>query len=232
MPIVTCKNLKMLYENIVALNDVSFNIAPADYICVVGENGTGKSTLVKGILGLHPIETGEVKFDGLRRGEIGYLPQMQENRRDFPASVREVVMSGCLGHMGRGLFFTGHHKHHANEAMERLKITDLALRPFSELSGGQRQRVLLARAICATDKLLLLDEPSNGLDPVVTAELYEIIAELNRDGTAVLMVSHDVRAAVKNAKRILHLDGGVKFFGTVSEYLTTSAAKSLIGGNA
>jgi len=141
-------------------------------------------------------------------------------------------MSGCLGHMGRGLFFTGHHKHHANEAMERLKITDLALRPFSELSGGQRQRVLLARAICATDKLLLLDEPSNGLDPVVTAELYEIIAELNRDGTAVLMVSHDVRAAVKNAKRILHLDGGVKFFGTVSEYLTTSAAKSLIGGNA
>ena len=217
---LTCQNLCAGYDGRPVLQDLSFELLAGDYLCIVGENGSGKSTLMKTILGLQtPISGRILTGDGLRKNEIGYLPQQTVVQKDFPASVREIVLSGCQGRCGSRPFYNKEEKQLAAEAMDKMQITRLARRCYRELSGGQQQRVLLARALCATQKMLLLDEPVSGLDPKVTAEMYTLIEKLNReDGITVIMISHDVAAAVRYASHILHI-GDTVFFGTKTAYL-------------
>ena len=215
-----CQDLCVGYDGKAVLQDLSFAVFSGDYLCIVGENGSGKSTLMKTILGLQqPVRGRILTLDGLRKNEIGYLPQQTQVQKDFPASVREIVLSGCQGRCGSSPFYNKEEKQLAADAMEKMQIAQLAKRCYRELSGGQQQRVLLARALCATRKMLLLDEPVSGLDPKVTAEMYALIEKLNReDGITVIMISHDIAAAVKYASHILHI-GDAVFFGTKTEYL-------------
>ena len=226
MALLTARSLSLGYDGDSILDDLSFTVNPGDYLCIVGENGSGKSTLMKTILGLTDPVSGEiVAGDGLRKNEIGYLPQQTIVQRDFPASVFEIVISGCQGRMGLRPFYNKEEKALAKENMELMGIYDLADSCYRELSGGQQQRVLLARALCATRRILLLDEPVSGLDPKVTAEMYSLIAALNRDGITVIMISHDIYAAMQYASHILHI-GDTVFFGTKEEYMTTDIGRT------
>ena len=231
MSLISCKNICLSYENNKVITDLSFTVEAGDYLCIVGENGSGKSTLVKAMLGLKETSSGHLHFgEGLKKGEIGYLPQQTTAQKDFPASVFEVVISGCAADK-RSIFYTRKHKELAYENMKKLDILSLEKKCFRELSGGQQQRVLLARALCATKKLLLLDEPVTGLDPVVTGELYSLIRSINKDyGITVIMVSHDLHSALKNASHILHLSKNKEFFGTTEDYLESEIYKSFAGG--
>lgn len=224
MALLTCQELSLGYEGKPILEHLNFTVNQGDYLCIVGENGSGKSTLMKTILGLiHPLKGEVLTGDGLRQNEIGYLPQQTVVQRDFPASVYEIVLSGCQGRQGLRPFYTKADKALAWRNIDRMEIRPLAKRCYRELSGGQQQRVLLARALCATRKLLLLDEPVAGLDPRVTAEMYQLISELNkRDGITVVMISHDLEAALRNASHILHIGARI-YFGTVEGYLETEA---------
>ena len=217
---LTCQNLAVGYEGRAVLENLNFSVCPGDYLCIVGENGSGKSTLMKTILGLQPPVRGKVLTgDGLRKNEIGYLPQQTPVQRDFPASVREIVLSGCQGRCGGRPFYSKGEKQPAQTAMERMQVAALAKRCYRTLSGGQQQRVLLARALCAAQNMLLLDEPVSGLDPKVTGEMYGLIQRLNReDGVTILMISHDITATLTYASHILHLGRRV-FFGTKADYL-------------
>ena len=233
MPQLTCQNLCVGYDGKPVLQDLSFQVFSGDYLCVVGENGSGKSTLMKTILGLQPPISGRILTgDGLRKNEIGYLPQQTMVQKDFPASVREIVLSGCQGRCGSRPFYNKEEKQLALDAMDKMQITQLAKRCYRELSGGQQQRVLLARALCATQKMLLLDEPVSGLDPKVTAEMYALIEKLNcEDGITVIMISHDIAAAVQYASHILHI-GDTVFFGTKDAYLNEFPQAWQKGGGA
>ena len=207
------------YGNEEIINNISFTVEKGDYICIVGENGSGKSTLVRAIAGIINIKSGNVQY--FNGKNIGYLPQQSTDRGEIPATVYEVVLSGCLNKK-RGPFFSFEQKNKAKENMKLLGIENIAQKQFCTLSGGQKQRVLLARALCATDSFLLLDEPVTGLDPIVTDELYKLISKLNKEnGITVLMVSHDVVTATKYATKVLHIKGNVKFFGKTEEYLAT-----------
>lgn len=231
MSLIECKNLSVAYEGKTVVKDLSFKVNSGDSVCIVGENGSGKTTLMKSILGLIKTSGGCIEFgDGLKQSEIGYLPQQTEVQRDFPASVKEIVMSGCLNKMGIFPFFSKKEKEKVNKITELLGITDLKNRCYHELSGGQQQRVLLARALCATEKLLILDEPVAGLDPIVTAELYELIKKLNEKGITIIMVSHDIESSLDISDHILHLNYGNSFFGTVEEYKKSPFGKRFIGG--
>ena len=217
---LTCQKLCVGYDGKSVLQDLDFEAFAGDYLCIVGENGSGKSTLMKTILGLQmPISGRILTGDGLRKNEIGYLPQQTVVQKDFPASVREIVLSGCQGRCGSRPFYNREEKKLAADAMEKMQIAPLAKRCYRTLSGGQQQRVLLARALCATQKMLLLDEPVSGLDPKVTAEMYALIQKLNyEDGITVVMISHDLSAALQYASHILHI-GDTVFFGTKAAYL-------------
>ncbi len=232
MSLITCKNAALGYEGRTFVSELDFSVESGDYLCIVGENGSGKSTLIKGLLGLKKPLSGEIVFgDGLKQNEIGYLPQQTLVQKDFPASVREVVMSGCLNRKGSFPFYSKADKALAEKNMERLEISDIANTSYRKLSGGQQQRVLLARALCATKKLLLLDEPAAGLDPIVTHELYKLIDELStRDGITVIMVSHDVCAVSNSVNRVLHLKHKPVFFGTRQEYFASEIGRSFLGG--
>lgn len=221
MALITCKDLTLAYENHIVVEDLSFTVNSGDYLCIIGENGSGKTTLMKAILGLKKANRGVIELgDGLRKNEIGYLPQQTFAQKDFPASVYEVVLSGCLNRSGFRPFYTKDEKQKALENMAKLNITSLKNACYRELSGGQQQRVLLARALCATRKLLLLDEPVTGLDPVATAELYELIDHLNRKhGITVIMISHDVAGGVLRATHVLHLHQHLTFFGKKEDYV-------------
>ncbi|MBQ8912948.1 MAG: metal ABC transporter ATP-binding protein [Lachnospiraceae bacterium] len=220
-----CKALTLGYENNALIENLSFEVKKGDYLCIVGENGTGKSTLMRTILRLQKPMSGSIEYsDGLKSTEIGYLPQQTLVQRDFPASVKEVVISGCQAKTGIRPFYSKEEKALAAKNMERLGIDNLAKRCYRELSGGQQQRVLLARALCATEKMLLLDEPVSGLDPKVTADMYKMIKKLNDDGISIIMISHDIYSAVKYASHILHI-GNDTFFGTVEEYRKTKLGK-------
>ncbi|MCI7403614.1 metal ABC transporter ATP-binding protein [Pyramidobacter sp.] len=227
MALLTCENVAAGYEGAPVIEGLNFAVERGDYLYIVGENGSGKSTLMKTVLGLVRPRTGRVVTgEGLKRTEIGYLPQQTAVQKDFPASVREIVLSGCLNRMGLRPFYTRREKELAARNMSRLGVTPLASHCYRELSGGQQQRVLLARALCATRKLIMLDEPVTGLDPRVTTEMYELVAALNRDeGLTVVMISHDIAAAVRYATHILHLGGGKYFFGSRAEYLGSAAGR-------
>ena len=228
---LTCQNLTVGYDGRTVLQGLNFEVNPGDYLCIVGENGSGKSTLMKTILGLQtPISGTILTGDGLRKNEIGYLPQQTQVQKDFPASVREIVLSGCQGRCGSRPFYSKEEKGLAEENIGKMGIGSLAKRCYRELSGGQQQRVLLARALCATRKMLLLDEPVSGLDPRVTAEMYGLIETLNREeGITVMMISHDISAALKYASHILHIGDSV-FFGTKTDYLRSPQGKAFDSG--
>lgn len=222
MALLSIENLTVGYEGEAVLDNISFSIDKGDYLCIVGENGSGKTTLMKTMLGLIPPIKGQIKHgDGLKKNEIGYLPQQTVVQKDFPASVREIVLSGCQNRSRFIPFYTKEDKQLAAEKLKELDIADLSGRCYRDLSGGQQQRVLLARALCATGKLLVLDEPVAGLDPVVTAEMYDLISVLNRKGIAVIMISHDLNMALEYASHILHIGNDV-FFGTKEKYLNSN----------
>ena len=227
-----CKNVGFAYGGETVLSGVNFSVNAGDYLCIVGENGSGKSTLMKGILGLKEASEGEIVFgDGLKANEIGYLPQQTGIQRDFPASVGEAVLSGRVSGMGHRLFYSRADREAASENLERMGIEELKDRCYMELSGGQQQRVLLARAMCATKKLLLLDEPVTGLDPNAANEMYNLIKLINLcDKISVIMVTHDVHEAVRYATHILHLGHGQLFFGSVEEYRKSDHVRRLLGG--
>ncbi len=228
MALLTVRDLSPGYESRAVVEDLNFTVNAGDYLCIVGENGSGKTTLMKTLLGLLAPLGGEIVFgDGLKKNEIGYLPQQTEVQRDFPASVREIVRSGCQGRCGLRPFYSAAEKALAEENLARMGLSALAERCYRELSGGQQQRVLLARALCATRRLLLLDEPVSGLDPVVTTELYELIASLNREGVTIVMISHDVEAAARYASHILHI-GDAVFFGTRDEYAASALGRRFL----
>ena len=233
MALLACNHVTLGYEGDVLVRDLTFQVEAGDYLCIVGENGSGKSTLMKTILGLRAPMSGSLSFgDGLFRREIGYLPQQTEVQRDFPATVREIVLSGMRGKAGLRPYYNAREKQRAWELMETLGLTELSRRCYRELSGGQQQRVLLARAMCASDRLLLLDEPATGLDPLVTEELYETIARENREnGLTVIMVSHDMDAALRYATHILHI-GDAWFYGSRAEYLSSETGKAYLGKEA
>ncbi len=226
--LIECKKLSFEYDGRRVLSDLSFSVSEGDFLCVVGENGSGKSTLVKALLGLKKPQNGSIEFSGgLRPTDIGYLPQRTETQKDFPASVREVVLSGCRGNSP---FRTKAQKALARESMELLGIAELASRSFRNLSGGQQQRVLLARALCSTQRLLLLDEPTAGLDPLVTRELYSVIDSLHKKGITVIMVSHDIGVALDKATHMLHLHQAGNFFGDTDHYLNCDECRRFLGG--
>ena len=225
MALLTCRDLCLGYDGKEILHQLNFEVNAGDYLCIVGENGSGKSTLMRTVLSLQQPLSGEViTGDGLLRNEIGYLPQQTVVQKDFPATVTEIVLSGFQGQCGFRPFYTKQEKQRAAENIEKMGITDLKDRCYRELSGGQQQRVLLARALCATRKMLLLDEPVAGLDPKVTAQMYALIEQLNRDGITVIMISHDLDAALRYASHILHTGTNV-FFGTKDAYLTSEAGR-------
>lgn len=223
---ITCENITLGYDGREILRGLNFTVNAGDYLCIVGENGSGKSTLMKTLLGLHTPMQGTITYgDGLKRTEIGYLPQQTLVQRDFPASVEEIVRSGCQSRSGLRPFYTKQEKALAAENMERMGLKGFEKRCYRELSGGQQQRVLLARALCATQKVLLLDEPVSGLDPHVTAEMYALINHLNKlDGITVMMISHDMEAALRYATHILHI-GKRMFYGTKDEFLRSEVGK-------
>ena len=225
MALLKVEDLSLGYEGKAILEGLSFTVHEGDYLCIVGENGSGKTTLMRTLLHLQEPLGGRITAgDGLRRNEIGYLPQQTVVQKDFPASVQEIVLSGCQGRCGLRPFYSKAEKQLARENMKRMDIEGLAGRCYRELSGGQQQRVLLARALCATRRLLLLDEPVSGLDPKVTLEMYNLIAGLNREGITIIMISHDVTAAAVYASHILHI-GSTVFFGTRDEYLTSESGR-------
>ena len=226
-----CHNLTLGYDGQSVLQGLSFTVSAGDYVCGAGENGSGKSTLMKAILGLLPPMKGTIAFgEGLSHNQIGYLPQQTLAQKDFPASVWEIVLSGFQSRRGFRPFYTAQEKEKARSVMERLGIQGFEKRCYRDLSGGQQQRVLLSRALCAAEKVLLLDEPVTGLDPVVTAELYELISDLNhKDGVTIIMISHDVSVAMQQASHILHI-GEKIFFGRREDYLKTNGAFKAEGG--
>lgn len=227
MALLTCKDLCLGYEGKEILHGLNFSVEQGDHIYILGENGSGKSTLMKTILGLIPCLSGEIIFgDGLEKGKIGYLPQQTDVQRDFPASVWEIVMSGCSSKLGLRPFYSKEQKKLAEQNIEKMGLCDLKKRCYRELSGGQQQRVLLARALCATQKALLLDEPISGLDPKTTTQMYELVNKLNKEGITVIMISHDISAAVKYAGKILHI-GKQIFFGSKQDYVSRLDKMSL-----
>lgn len=231
MSAVSVSDVTLSYDNLTVAEHVSFDVEFGDYVCIVGENGTGKSTLLKTIVGIHQPKSGHILFDcDIRNGDIGYLPQQTVVRDDFPASVGEIVLSGCLGLLGKRPFFGAEERRIADKNMDLLGISDLKKTSFRELSGGQRQRVLLAKALCCARKILVLDEPVTGLDPLVTADMYSILRLINGEGVTIIMVSHEIGEAVKQASKILHLKHGVEFYGKTEDYLKSSVGKLFTGG--
>ena len=221
--LILCRDVSLGYEGQPLLQHLDLTVREGDYLCVVGENGSGKSTLMKGLLGLLQPLSGEIwRVPELKAGAIGYLPQQTQAQRDFPATVYEVVLSGYLNQKGFRFFYTAAQKSGALMNMGKLGILELRDKCYRELSGGQQQRVLLARALCAARRLLILDEPITGLDPAAAQDLYKTLAYLNeKEGMAVVMVTHDLKAALRSARTVLHIGRRGTFLGTPAEYLAS-----------
>lgn len=226
------KNVTLGYENTVVAQNLNFGLAQGEYLCIVGENGTGKSTLIKTLLGLIKPLKGKVNVEvgGKNHKGVGYLPQQTQAQKDFPASVWEVVLSGVLNGGHKSPFYSKKDKEEAMKNMDRLGIANLKKHCYRELSGGQQQRVLLARALCATDSILILDEPVTGLDPAASMEFYETVKDLNKnEEVTVVMVTHDIKNALNYATHILHMEQSGNFFGTVHDYKNSKTSDMFLG---
>jgi zinc transport system ATP-binding protein len=228
MSYIEVKDVTTGYDNMIISKHVNFTVEKGDYLCIVGENGAGKSTLMKSLLRLTPVLKGEIVYDPeIGAKDIGYLPQQTVVQKDFPASVWEIVLSGNLSKTGFRPFYNKEEKKNAEESLKKLEAWDLKDKTFRNLSGGQKQRVLLARAMCATSKMILLDEPVAGLDPKVTEELYSLVKKLNDEGITIIMISHDISTAVQYSSHILHLGHKQLFFGKTEDYVQSDAYKYL-----
>lgn len=227
MALLDCREVCVSYDRQIAVQKASFSVKKGEYICIIGSNGSGKSTLIKAVLGLLPLSSGVVVFDGVSPKEIGYLPQQTAIQRDFPASVYEVVLSGFLGQRGLMPFYSAEQKKKAIDTLEKLGMRKDKEKSYRALSGGQQQRVLLARALCAAGKLLVLDEPAAGLDPVAAAEFYKIVEQLHKEGMTILMASHDIASCLLYADKVLCMDTEVSFFGTPKEYQAVQNKKQM-----
>ena len=215
---IKCEKLSLGYDGKAIVDNLNFEIQNGDYLCVLGENGVGQSTLIKTLLKLIKPISGEVIYnENLLPTEIGYLSQQQQLLKDFPASVFEIVLSGCQSKVGIRPFYKREEKQTAKEKIEKLGLLDLMTRSFSELSGGQQQRVLLARALMAGQRLMILDEPVTGLDPEASRKMYEIINELNKSNMTIVMISHDIEVALDYATKVLYIGQNI-FYGTTLEY--------------
>jgi len=232
MSLITCKDVSFAYDGVTVVSDLNFQISDGDYLCVIGENGSGKSTLIKGLLRLKSPQSGSILFSNdIKRNEIGYLPQQSVSQKDFPASVYEIVLSGRLGFQGLRPFYSRKDKKIALDNIERLGLTSLKHRCYRELSGGQQQRVLLARALCSTQKLLLLDEPVTGLDPIMTSEFYKLIEKINKEtNLTIIMVSHDITTAIEYASHVLQIQSTQQFFGKTKDYIDSHVGINFLGG--
>ena len=222
--LIVCRDLSLCYEGRSVLNRLNLRVRSGDYLCVVGDNGSGKSTLLRGLLGLLPPLEGSIqRAEELERGAVGYLPQQTRAQRDFPATVEEVVLSGCLNQKGPRFFYSAAQRSRALMNLGKLGVLELKDQSYRDLSGGQQQRVLLARALCAASRLLILDEPVTCLDPAAAQDLYKILRYLNKEeGMAVVMVTHDLRPALREAGMVLHIGHRGIFLGTPAEYLASS----------
>jgi zinc transport system ATP-binding protein len=227
----TCRDVSFEWEGNTVIQGLNFEVQEGDYLCITGENGSGKSTLIQGLLGIKQPEGGSIiRNRDLKSRKTGYLPQRRSSMNFFPAGVYEVVLSGRIGRLGMRPFYSRSDKREAEENLERLGIAALRNQCYGELSGGQQQRVLLARAFCAAEQLLVLDEPAAGLDPVVSAEMYGIVEKFNREkGITVIMVSHDIEKALGDANRILHLGNRQLFYGTADEFFNSETGKKFLG---
>ena len=225
--LIVCQGVSLGYEGQTVLSDLNLTIRAGDYLCIVGDNGSGKSTLLRGILGLISPQSGKIlRAPELEKGAVGYLPQQTKAQKDFPATVFEVVLSGCLNRKGTRFFYTSKEKSEALMNMGKLGVLELKDKCYRDLSGGQQQRVLLARALCAASRLLILDEPITGLDPAAAQDLYKILAYLNqKEGMAIVMVTHDLKAALRSARTVLHIGRRSTFLGSVSDFLTSPQGK-------
>lgn len=233
MALITFESVGLSYGGDNVAHDVSFSVQAGEFWGIVGENGSGKTTLMKALLGLLPCASGRIIMgEGLKPNEIGYLPQSSPIQKDFPASVGEVVLSGTIGYRGLKPFYGPRERRMARDNMEMLGLLPLEKHSYQELSGGQQQRVLLARALCATKKCLVLDEPTTGLDPVVTAEFYRLLNDINARGMTIIMVSHDVEEAVRCCSKILHLSCHPLFIGTAAEYKNSPIGRKYLKENA
>lgn len=234
MKLIQVRDLSISYDGKTVVSGLNFDVNEGDFLCIFGENGSGKSSLVKAILGLKSTASGHIHYEkGFSRRDIGYMPQKTQIQRDFPASVGEVVLSGCQGSMGPRPFYGRAERAKADAAMERLNILDIKKESYRKLSGGQQQRVLLARALCGADRMILLDEPTTALDPLATTEFYRLISGLSREGVTVVMVSHDISGALKYSTSVLHLGGSeVMFCGKTADYVKTKIGESFMGGEA
>lgn len=229
MSLLKVSDLSLGYEGRKIVQNISFTVNQGDFLSIIGENGTGKTTLVKGLLGLIGKLSGSIELsEGITQSHIGYLGQKNLIAKDFPASVWEIVLSGFLNSKRLGLFYSKEQKLEAERMMKKVDILNLKNASFSQLSGGQQQRVLLARALCAAKKLILLDEPTTGLDPRATADFYRLLSELNKEGVTVIMVSHDVTGAMRLSSHILYLGKDASFFGTTHQYLHSDTGKGLM----
>ena len=227
MPLLSFENIAIGYDNNPIVESLTFAIEKGDYLTILGENGAGKSTLLKTMLGLIKPLSGKIVFDAeVKKTDIGYLPQQTVVQRDFPASVWEIVISGCLAKNGLRPFYSKEDKTLAEANIKRLGLEQLKKRCYRELSGGQQQRVLLARALCASDKILVLDEPVTGLDPKVTNQLYEIVHSLNQEGITIIMISHDLHV-LKYANKVLHI-GRNTYFGDKDNYFRSQNYQGLL----
>ena len=233
MSLIKCCNIEFKYDSKQILKDVSFEINNGDYVCIVGENGTGKSTLLNIISGVLKPSAGNVEFaDKVLKKKIGYLPQQNQIQNNFPASVYEVVLSGCVNKLKLFPFYTRREKQIATYNINLLGISDIKNKSFHELSGGQKQRVLLARALCSSENILLLDEPVSGLDPVVTESFYDTLQHLNVEhGTTIVMVSHDIKKSLEYATHILFLQQETFVFGKKCDFSDMELLKNVIGGS-
>lgn len=228
MAIISVKNLSKKFSGEYILKDVSFSLEKGESFYIVGENGSGKTTLIKLLLGLLDATSGDIKFEGVRKNQIGYMPQQNEIQSDFPASVNEIIMSGFLNKRGFSLFYSKSQKKKAEEIVNKLHINNISGKSFRDLSGGQKQRVLLARALAAAEEILLLDEPITALDPLAASEFYGILEQLKTDGITLIIISHDVECAVKYGDKIMHLGRDAVFFGTTHDYCHSDIGRRML----
>jgi zinc transport system ATP-binding protein len=228
--LIDCQNLSFGYDGHIVVCGLNFSVQAGDFLLIAGENGSGKSTLVKGLMRLIPPMEGKLNFSpDFKQSQTGFLSQQTAAKQDFPAGVMEIVLSGNLGKKGFWPLYTHSEKRTAEEKLRLLEIEDLKNQCFRELSGGQQRRVLLARSLCAAEKLLVLDEPFAGLDPLISAQLDRLLEKINREtGMTIIMVSHEIEAADR-ATKVLHLQKQQLFFGSMEDYKKSETGRKFLG---